>query len=194
MIIFDAEQIELAIGPYLSYLQKITLEAFRDFQRIRVTEGINYDPWHRASLIRNHFKDKLEKSDLIDGEKITIVPRNNTFFININGYPVTFNKLKKDRSKSKYIDDINMNIAYNFNQLKLFVNSALSGKKFVSEEIPLTFGYVLNSIGTEITGYYLTYQVGRKVEWYKKVEFEQPIIITSPPDDDGPRKARITIK
>lgn len=193
MIIFNADEVELAIEPYLPFLRKITIEAFKDYQDVRGIKNIPYNPLTMALLIRDYFKDRLTKLEFVDGDKIKIVSKNNTFFLYIGEYPITFNKLRQDKSKCKYIDDVNMNIAYNFNQLTLLVNSSAIGKKIISEEIPLTFGYMLNPIRTEIIGCYLTYQVGKKVEWYKKVEFEQPIIITSVPNDE-PKKARITIK
>ena len=56
----------------------------------------------------------------------------------------------------------------------------------VSKETPLTFGYILNKIGTEIIGLYLTYQIGKTVLWYKKIEIVIPM-----PKQDNDDKRRI---
>ena len=193
MIIFDAKLIEQTIKPYFTELVQMGLQSFKDYQRIRSNEKVDYDPLTRALLIRRHFKDKLENASFIDGEKNKIVNKDNTFFLYIDKYPITFNKLNKDKQKCKYIDDIKMNISYNFNQLTLFVNNDIIGKQLISEQMPLTFGYSLNPIGTEIIGFYLTYQVGKEVKWFKRIDFDEPMSIST--DDNAPPKnPRVRIK
>jgi len=194
LIIFDAELVEQTLEPYLADLRQMAMQSFKDYQRIRMNENVDYDALARAIVIRNHFRDKLEKAPFLDGEKNKIVKDNNTFFLYIDKFPITFNKLNKDKRKCKYIDDIKMSISYNIKQLKLFVNTDTIGKQFISEQIPLTFGYVLNPIGTEIIGFYLTYQVGKEVVWYKRVDFEEPMAIIVENKPTPPKKSRVRIK
>jgi len=194
LIIFNAELVEQALESYIPELREMAAESFKDYKRIRMNENVEYDALARAIIIRNHFKNKLKKALFLDGEKNKIVDKNNTFFLYINEFPITFNKLNKDKTKCKYVDDIKMNISYNFNQLTLFVNPEAVGKTLVSEEIPLTFGYVLNPIGTEIVGFYLTYQVGKDVKWYKRIDFEEPMSINGDNNPPPPQKSRVRIK
>jgi len=194
LIIFDADLVEQTLEPHLADLRQMAMQSFKDYQRIRMNENIEYDAWTRAFIIRGHFKDKLEKAPFVDGERNKIVNKNNTFFLYIDNFPITFNKLNRDKSKCKYIDDVKMNISYNIKQLTLLVNSNIIGKQYICEQIPLTFGYILNPIGTEILGCYLTYQVGKEVKWYKRVEFEEPMSITGDDNAAAPKKARVRIK
>ena len=194
MIIFNGELVGQALEPYLADLRQMAMESFKDYQEIRMNKSIEFGALTRAMIIRDHFKNKLEQASFIDGEINKIVTVNNTFFLYINKFPITFNKLKKDKTKCKYIDDIKMNISHNFSQLTLFVNSEVIGKQFINEQIPLTFGYILNPIGTEILGCYLTYQVGKEVKWYKRVELEEPLSITADDNTAAPKKSRVRIK
>lgn len=102
--------------------------------------------------------------------------------------PITFNKLDKDKRKSKDVEDTSMNFAYNFEQLSLLEGGIPITKNRITKETPLTFGYILNKIGTDIVGLYLTYQIGKTVLWYKKVD----VIIPMTTIEKDIRKPKIT--
>lgn len=194
MIIFDADLVEQSLEPYLGEIRQIAMESFKDYQSIRTSQNVDYDAWTRAFIIRGHIKDKLEKASFVDGTKNKIVNKNNTFFLYIDKFPITFHKLNKDKTKCKYIDDLKMNISSNIKQLTLLVNSTIIGKQYICEQIPLTFGYILNPIGTEIHGFYLTYQIGKEVKWYKRVDFDEPMAITSNDNPPPSKNQRVIIK
>ncbi len=50
----------------------------------------------------------------------------------LEGYPITFNKLDKNKRKRKYIDDIRYNIGYNFEQMTIpHLNKNSTGKQLL---------------------------------------------------------------
>lgn len=119
------------------------------------------------------------KSNLFEGEDNYLEESNNTFYMYLEGFPITFNKLDKEKRKSKDVNDSSMNFSYNFEQLS-FLQGGTSIRQYqITKDTPLTFGYILNKIGTEIIGLYLTYQIGKTVIWYKKIDVVIPLATTT---------------
>ena len=104
-LIFDEQDIIDKVGPFEENLRELGLKAFSDFQKIVINENKTYSPQTRALMMRDHFKEMLEKASFFDGDKINLVPRNNTFFVYVNGVPITFNKL--NNRKKFFLADIN---------------------------------------------------------------------------------------
>lgn len=188
MTIFSSEMVEQRLEKYFSILKDLAFASFEEYQEICTEKATPYAPLTRANMIRDHFKKRLTHSNMLGGENNYLEESNNTFYMYLEGLPITFNKLDKDKRKSKDVEDTSMNFAYNFEQLSLLECGIPITQNRITKETPLTFGYILNKIGTEIVGLYLTYQIGKTVLWYKKVD----VIIPIATEEDETSKPKIT--
>jgi hypothetical protein len=190
---FDGREIETQLEKYFAILKEMTFLSFEEYKEICAQKNTPYSATTRAMMIRDHFKRKIMESDIFDGVNNIIKEDRNTFYMYLEGYPITFNKLDKNKRKRKYIDDIRYNIGYNFEQMTIphLNKTLLVNSYYVTQNIPLTFGYILNSIGTEIVGLYLTYQIGKLVKWYKKIDFVVPLQMQNNDDNDKPKSLRV---
>lgn len=189
---FDGEKIETELKKYFGILKDMAFDSFREYQEICLLKTSPYKATTRAMMIRDHFQKKLESSNLFDGVKNRLEEENNTFYIYLENYPITFHKLDKNKRKRKYIDDIKLNIDYNFEQTHLSLGIEIGTNPCgITKEAPLTFGYVLNSVGTEIVGLYLTYQVGKLVKWYRKIDFVKPLSIAENEENNKQKIPRV---
>lgn len=187
MTIFNSEMVEQRLEKYFSTLKEFAFTSFKEYQEICTEKAIPYAPLTRANMIRDHFKKRLISSNLLFGDNNYLEESNNTFYMYLEGLPITFNKLDKDKRKSKDVEGTSMNFSNNFEQLSLLEAGLPINKNRITRETPLTFGYILNKIGTEIVGLYLTYQIGKTVLWYKKID----IIIPLPVQNDDVKTKRI---
>ncbi len=192
MKIFIGDKVEKELNEYFEIFKDIAFASFKEYQEICAQRGTPYSSLTRANMIRDHFKKLLLASNIIGGELNSIEESNNTFYINLKGYPITFNKLDKDKRKSKDVDDTNtqMNYSQSFGQLSLLYNGMPINQNWVTKETPLTFGYILNRIGTEIIGLYLTYQLGKNVVWHKKIGVIKTIDLNKQKDNPKTRRVR----
>lgn len=189
MAIFDVETIELKLEKYFPLLKEMAIDSFNEFKKICTEKFTLYSATTRAQMVRDHFKKHLYTSGIFNNDSNFLEESNNTFYMHLEGYPVTFNKLDEDKRKSKFIDTSYSctDHTYGFEQLYLFPVDISICRDQVTKETPLTFGYILNSIGTEIIGLYLTYQIGKTVLWYRKIDIIIPLPIDNN-DDDGKTK------
>lgn len=169
MLAFDGETIESKLEKYFPLLKEMAFDSFNEYKNICTEKTTPYSAITRALMVRDHFKKRLLFSEIFDNETNLFEEVDNTYYMHLEGYPITFNKLNKDKKKSKFIDSVSMNLS-NFEQKSLFPMQMAINRNQVTKETPLTFGYILNKIGTEIIGLYLTYQIGRTILWYKKIE------------------------
>ena len=184
MTAFDGETIELKLEKYFPLLKEMAFDSFNEYKDICAEKITPYSATTRALMVRDHFKKRLLSSGIFDNETNVLEEIDNTFYMHLEGYPITFNKLNKDKKKSKFIDNCSKNFSCNFEQKSLFPMQMSINRNQVSKETPLTFGYILNKIGTEIIGLYLTYQIGKTVLWYKKIE----IVIPLPKQDNDDKR------
>lgn len=175
MTIFNSEMVEQKLEKYFPILKELAFASFKEYQEICTEKAIPYTPLTRANMIRDHFKKRLTNSNMLGGENNYIEESNNTFYMYLEDLPITFNKLDKDKRKSKDVECVSTDFAYNFEQLSFLEGGIPITQNRIAKETPLTFGYILNKIGTEIVGLYLTYQIGKTVLWYKKIDVIVPM-------------------